>query len=108
MPRVAALIVIVLAGFGLRAAVAAPNATTVDATVACPLEADFSRYTELLVDDVAAAVSYEIEHRCLILPPATFVRIDHGSLDRPTGHVCVRPAASYECFWTYGAHIKPE
>jgi hypothetical protein len=55
MPRIIVATAIVLAGFsGLQAAVAAPTATTVDVTVACPTEADFVRYGELAPKELLA------------------------------------------------------
>jgi hypothetical protein len=84
----------------------ARTGVTVDMAVACPKEADFTRYATLTVDDMAAAIAFKDAHGCVTLPVGAAVRIDDGSLQRDFSHVCVRPVASPECFWTYAAHIK--
>ena len=85
-----------------------PPARTVDITIACPKEEDFSRYTTLLLDDISAAIMFKNEHGCLTLAASTFVRIDKGSIQRASSHVCIRPIGSYDCLWTFAAHIKVE
>jgi hypothetical protein len=83
-----------------------PSALTADITIACPKDEDFTRYATLLSDDVSAAILFEHDHGCVTLQPGAFVRVDQGSLQRETNHVCIRPTGSYDCFWTFAAHVK--
>lgn len=84
------------------------GARTVDVTIACPKEEDFNRYATLLLDDVSAAISFKDDHNCVTLNPGTFVRVDKGSVQRDSNHVCIRPVGSYDCLWTFAGHIKIE
>jgi hypothetical protein len=85
-----------------------PSAMTVDITIACPKEEDFSRYNTLLLDHVSAAIMFKNDHDCVTLATGTFVRVDKGSVQRNFNHVCIRPVGSYDCLWTFAAHIKVE
>ena len=87
---------------------AAQSAHTTDITIACPKDDDFNRYATLLLDDVSAAILFKNDHHCVTLAPGTFVRLDQGSLQRESNHVCVRPVGSYDCLWTFAGHIKAE
>jgi hypothetical protein len=83
-------------------------AHTIDITIACPKDDDFSRYATLLLDDISAAILFKTEHNCVTLPAGIFVKIDKGSVARDFSHVCIRPRGSYDCLWTFAAHIKIE
>ncbi len=85
-----------------------PSARTADTTIACPKEEDFVRYATLLLDDVSAAIMFKNEHDCITLNPGAFVRVDKGSVQRDSNHVCIRPVGSYDCLWTFAGHIKIE
>jgi hypothetical protein len=95
-----------LAGAISANAQSAPVAKTDGPTIACPKESDFERYATLLLDDVSAAVSFELDHGCLTLASGTIVRIDHGSMQRGSNHICIRPVGSYDCVWTFAAHVR--
>lgn len=82
------------------------SAHTVDITIACPKEDDFVRYATLVGDDVSAAILFKNDHGCVTLAVGTFVKIDKGSVQRDFSHVCIRPVGSYDCLWTFAAHIK--
>ena len=82
------------------------SATTIDLTIACPKDEDFSRYAVLITDEVSAAIFFKNEHGCVTLSPGTFVAMDKGSTARPFSHVCIRPRGSYDCLWTFAAHVK--
>jgi hypothetical protein len=105
--RITALIgIFVLAGTSMTGA--APTVRTIEKTVACPTEEDFHGYLALLVTDVSAATAYALDHHCIGIEPETIVTVDKGSTAALTDHVCIRPASSTGCFWTFAAHIKVE
>jgi hypothetical protein len=84
------------------------SAVTVDRTLGCPKDEDFDRYATLVGDDVSAAILFTKDHNCVMLAPGTFVKIDKGSVQRASNHVCIRPTGAYDCLWTFSAHIKAE
>ena len=110
VPRTALVALMIWGGTAAveRTAASAESAAalTTDIAVACPTEAGFERYATLVTEDVSAAISYAADHGCISVPPGTVVRIDQGSTVREFSHVCVRPVGSYDCFWTFAAHIK--
>ena len=81
-------------------------AHTIDRAVSCPKEEDFGRYAALVADDVSAAILFYHDHGCVMMDAQTFVKIDKGKLQNPSGHVCIRPVGSYDCFWTFAGHVK--
>jgi len=85
-----------------------PLARTVDRAVSCPKETEFERYATLLTDDVSAAILFYHDHGCVMLAADTVVRIDKGSLQSPSNHVCIRPVGSYECLWTFAGHVQAD
>jgi hypothetical protein len=43
-----------------------------------------------------------------MLDAQTFVKIDKGTLQNPSGHVCIRPIGSYDCLWTFAGHVQAD
>ncbi len=82
------------------------SGVTVDTTIACPKDEDFQRYATLLLDDISAAILFKNDRHCVTLAAGTFVRIDHGSLQKDSNRVCIRPTGSYDCFWTFAGHVR--
>jgi hypothetical protein len=102
-----AFVVIFVVVFGyLMHAYAAEQSMTDGRTTACLKEADFERYATLLQDDISAGIAYAMDHQCIMLPAKTFVRIDHGSTQNESNHVCIRPTSSYNCLWTFAGNLK--
>ncbi len=88
-----------------RAHGAQPQAEMTDgATVACLKDENYDRYLTLLLDDVSAAIAYYTDHGCVMLPPKTHVKIDQGSTQQESNHVCT--VGSYNCLWTFAGNLK--
>jgi len=82
---------------------------TVDETWACPKRADFDQYGMLVMNHHSGeAVSFLMEHKCVMLPANTAVKVDAIAGKRDSDHVCIRPRGSQYCLWTFEAHIKLE
>ncbi len=57
---------------------------------------------------VGDAISFMAEHKCIMLPADTSVKVDAIAGTHDSDHVCIRPRGSQYCLWTFEAHIKLE
>jgi hypothetical protein len=98
----------ILATMCASATAQSPPGQTNETTIACRSDDDFERYATLLLDDVSAAIMFQMQRGCVKLAAHIPVRVDHISQHAGILHACIRPAGSYECFWTFAGHISTD